>query len=289
METGDSQQDLKLGANNAALLPMDGISHSGSGHKLRATLTSPRCRKLLVVCIKRLCIILLAVAAVIGWYFGTKSNHGAFGLFLHPKAIGNLIHMKENGEMVEDYVRQLDEFLSPYEDEKQKSDNFIPCHDMMTCSPFVDKACRVPLDRAGKLCISEQSYGYTPNKSHSPCLVLTLRLPQELRPIPFSRNDTDFPDNLDETDDIGPWILPITCQGDTPVDQENMGEVIYTPTNGFPLYYYPYHGQENYLSPLVFIMFKGIKKSIAVTIKCSVWAANFREGSYDTTFSLLID
>lgn len=82
MEPGESQQDLKLGPNNAALLPMDGVSHS-SGHKIRATLTSPRCRKLLVVSIKRMCIILLAVAAVVGWYFGTKSNHGDYGKSFH--------------------------------------------------------------------------------------------------------------------------------------------------------------------------------------------------------------
>lgn len=288
MEPGESQQDLKLGPNNAALLPMDGVSHS-SGHKIRATLTSPRCRKLLVVSIKRMCIVLLAVAAVVGWYFGTKSNHGDYGLFVHPKAIGNLIHLKENGEMLEDYVSKLDEFLLPYQDEKQQSDNFIHCNGMMACSPFLDKACRVPLGRAGNLCISEQLYGYTPSNSYSPCLVLTLRLPKELRPVPFSRNDTNFPENLDDTDDIGPWTLPITCEGDTPVDQENMGEVIYTPTDGFPLYYYPYHGQENYLSPLVFIMFKGIQKSVAVTIKCSVWATNIREDAYHTTFSLLLD
>lgn len=71
-------------------------------------------------------------------------------------------------------------FLAAYQDEKQQSDNFIHCNGMMACSPFLDKACRVPLGRAGNLCISEQLYGYTPSNSYSPCLVLTLRLVRTL-------------------------------------------------------------------------------------------------------------
>ncbi|XP_014777785.1 sodium/potassium-transporting ATPase subunit beta [Octopus bimaculoides] len=288
METGDSQQDLKAGPTNVTLLPIDGMSHS-SGHKIQATLTSPRCRKFLVVSIKRLCIILLAVAAVVGWYFGTKSKQGNYGLFAHPKPVGGLIHLRESDESIENYMTQLDEFLEAYKEEKQATDKFIKCHGLMTCSPFVDKVCRFPLKRAGKLCVKENTFGYNPSENQSPCLVLTLRLPQELRPIPFSENDTNFPVNLEEMLDIEPWTLPVTCQGNTQVDQDNMGEVIYKPMAGFPLYYFPYHGQENYLSPLVFIMFKGIKRSMAVTVTCSVWASNFREGSYQTTFSLLLD
>lgn len=43
----------------------------------------------------------------------------------------------------------------------------------------------------------------------------------------------------------------ITCEGESPVDKENIVGFNYYPTQGFPNYFYPYTNAKGYLSPLV--------------------------------------
>lgn len=55
----------------------------------------------------------------------------------------------------------------------------------------------------------------------------------------------------------------MSCDGETPADKENIGELVLHPQAGFPGYYYPYKNIEGYLSPLIAIEFKSPKsKSI---------------------------
>lgn len=44
------------------------------------------------------------------------------------------------------------------------------------------------------------------------------------------------------------WIM---CDGVYPADKEYIGPIKYYPFQGFPSYFYPYNGQDDYLSPLV--------------------------------------
>jgi sodium/potassium-transporting ATPase subunit beta len=48
----------------------------------------------------------------------------------------------------------------------------------------------------------------------------------------------------------------VSCEGENPADQENIGPVNIHPRLGFPGYYYPYENSEGYLSPLVAIHFE---------------------------------
>lgn len=43
----------------------------------------------------------------------------------------------------------------------------------------------------------------------------------------------------------------ISCDGVYPADKEYIGPIKYYPFQGFPGYFYPYNGQDDYLSPLV--------------------------------------
>lgn len=43
----------------------------------------------------------------------------------------------------------------------------------------------------------------------------------------------------------------VSCQGEKPVDKENVGGFRYFPSQGFPSFYFPYKNVKNYLSPLV--------------------------------------
>ena len=51
----------------------------------------------------------------------------------------------------------------------------------------------------------------------------------------------------------------IDCQGENPADRENLGPVIYHPTNGISKNYFPYRNQEGYLSPAIFVEFTQVK------------------------------
>jgi hypothetical protein len=48
----------------------------------------------------------------------------------------------------------------------------------------------------------------------------------------------------------------LSCEGETPVDVENVGAIQYFPQSGFPGYYFPYNNTENYMSPMVAIYFE---------------------------------
>lgn len=49
----------------------------------------------------------------------------------------------------------------------------------------------------------------------------------------------------------------VSCEGENPADQENIGPIdIIPPHQGFPGYYYPYENAEGYLSPLVAVHFR---------------------------------
>lgn len=47
----------------------------------------------------------------------------------------------------------------------------------------------------------------------------------------------------------------VSCEGENPADQENIGPIEYIPRRGFPGYFYPFENSEGYLSPLVAIHF----------------------------------
>lgn len=47
----------------------------------------------------------------------------------------------------------------------------------------------------------------------------------------------------------------VSCEGENPADQENIGPISYIPRRGFPGYFYPFENSEGYLSPLVAIHF----------------------------------
>lgn len=52
----------------------------------------------------------------------------------------------------------------------------------------------------------------------------------------------------------------VSCDGENPADQENIGPVDYLPIRGFPGYFYPYQNSVGYLSPLVAVQFQRPKR-----------------------------
>lgn len=63
----------------------------------------------------------------------------------------------------------------------------------------------------------------------------------------------------------------VSCEGENPADQENIGPISYLPRHGFPGYFYPYENSEGYLSPLVAVHFV---RPRSTTLE--IWELNLR-------------
>jgi sodium/potassium-transporting ATPase subunit beta len=85
----------------------------------------------------------------------------------------------------------------------------------------------------------------------------------------------------------------IDCQGENPADRENLGPVIYHPTNGISKNYFPYRNQEGYLSPAIFVEFTQVKFGVMIAVECRAWADNIEHDRMDRRglahFELMID
>lgn len=50
------------------------------------------------------------------------------------------------------------------------------------------------------------------------------------------------------------------CDGVNSVDKDHVGEIEYLPSPGFPVQYFPFMGQPDYLAPMVALRFKNITR-----------------------------
>ena len=108
-------------------------------------------------------------------------------------------------------------------------------------------------------------------------------------PLPWTEND------------FTPGFVPISCEGQTLVDDELLGPANYyyplKPYQGVAQYYFPFNGQEHYAAPGVMVNFYNITFAVPIRIICKLWARNvrhIREGplgqlSGSVEFELMID
>lgn len=57
-------------------------------------------------------------------------------------------------------------------------------------------------------------------------------------------------------------MIWISCEGENPADQENIGPMRYIPQRGFPGFYYPFENQKGYLAPVMAIQFERPKSKL---------------------------
>lgn len=149
-------------------------------------------------------------------------------------------------------------------------------------------------------CNQENNYSY---HRSSPCVFLKLN--KIYGWVPEYYNDSQaLPDGM--PDQLKKFIkseettarermntIWISCEGENPADEENLGPIRYIPTQGFPGYFYPYQNSEGYLSPLVAIHFERPTQGILINIECKAWAKNIIHDRKDRIgsvhFELLID
>lgn len=131
--------------------------------------------------------------------------------------------------------------------------------------PRDDQVCALDISKL-RDCSSNNGYGY--NKS-APCVFLKLNrifgwkpeFYNDIKALPEEMPESlkEHIKSLNEKERNQIWV---TCQGESPADQEIIGDVQYFPTQGFPGYYYPFKNTPGYLSPLVAVKFIRPKRKI---------------------------
>uniref|UniRef100_A0A1A9ZFE8 Sodium/potassium-transporting ATPase subunit beta-2 n=1 Tax=Glossina pallidipes TaxID=7398 RepID=A0A1A9ZFE8_GLOPL len=191
----------------------------------------------------------------------------------------------------------LDEFLAVPGLTPGRGQNIYNCD--YNQPPPKGQVCDVDI-KAWSPCTKENNYSY--HKS-SPCVFLKLNKIYDW--IPEYYNDSsnlpnEMPLNLktyigemEKTQMHKMNTIWVSCEGENPADQENVGPVDYLPIRGFPGYFYPYQNSEGYLSPLVAVHFQRPKRGIIINIECKAWARNIihdrKERVGSVHFELLID
>lgn len=191
------------------------------------------------------------------------------------------------------WIELLDTFLEKYKGsgKNQKFCSFNQTHSL-------DQVCVVDIDSFGP-CSPENNYGY---KNGRPCVFLKLNrifnwVPEyydNLKELPEDM-PSDLKEHINKTKDYERQQVWVSCNGQHSLDKENMGEIKFIPSRGFPAYYYPYRNQPGYLSPLIAVQFLNLTINQMVNVECRAWAKNIiysgsiRDRMGSVTFQLFLD
>jgi len=209
-----------------------------------------------------------------------------------------LIWYRVNDNNYDEWVQKIDTFLQPYIDSQDSSNTNTQYCDYDT-KDATEKVCKVDISKWNP-CVSSQHYNY---HRGGPCIFLKLNKIFGWMPEFF--NDTeklpkDMPDDLKNfiaeektKNPKGLNTVWVSCEGENPADTENIGNIQYIPSRGFPGYYFPYRNTEGYLSPLLAVWFENPATGVLINIECKAWAHNIahdraeRRGSVH--FELMVD
>lgn len=139
-------------------------------------------------------------------------------------------------------------------------------------------------------CSKSMNYGYDEGK---PCVFLEFNNITDWIPEPYTSRELETYVEVSDRSAVNNMVY-LDCQGDSIVDQENMGRIQYTPDRGFPTKYFPYKRQREYMSPIVGIRFTKPAIGVAISVTCKFWAKNLNHTdeaipSGQISFNLLVD
>jgi len=185
------------------------------------------------------------------------------------------------------YVDAFEQFLQPNDSsinyrEGQDSGLFRDCSNEALDRPaaWADLPCKFLVDDFPDVmehCVNAR-YGY---EEGTPCIAVKLNKVFEFSPELKNDTDVDF--------------LKLECVGEHAADKDNIGPVEYFPQAGVNMTFFPYLGQKDYLSPLVFVKLQRPKKGVLIQVLCTPSnAANIEQdkmkrGDGRVTFEVLID
>jgi len=211
-----------------------------------------------------------------------KANPG-LGYKPMPDIETTLVHVIDGN--AQEFNDSIFSVLKKYDDKFQK--DLVECPEKYKTRPDEEKACKFNISSFTTECGDQ--YGYKGNNPQ-PCVLLKLNKIYGWVPKPYKAK----PKALEIAGNVGYqqdriWIH---CLGENGADKDNIGEVAYYPQQGFPLSYYPYKKQTNYMAPLVMVKFKNPTKGIGLMIECTAFAENIEVDSTEklgsVKFELLV-
>ncbi|EZA51909.1 Sodium/potassium-transporting ATPase subunit beta-1 [Ooceraea biroi] len=124
-------------------------------------------------------------------------------------------------------------------------------------------------------------YGYT--YPTQPCVLIKFNKRFDWVPVHYNKS-SQLPENMPHTlqesvrssNKLQIWLW---CDGANNIDKEHVGEIEYLPNPGFPVHYFPFAGQTDYLAPMVALRFKNVTPFRLLTVECSLWALNINENA----------
>lgn len=200
-----------------------------------------------------------------------------------------LIFFSNKQKWVDNWVKSIDEFLEPFQDETHSSREV----DCSTNRPPAGKVCKVDTKNAFGPCNKNNNYGFLEKK---PCIFLKLNKIFSWKPEYYDKNDLpgNMPDTLKShiqkasTNEVV-WV---SCEGEYPADKEHIGELQYFTSQGnfgFNGNFYPFEKQDGYKQPLVAVQFKNATQGVIINIECKAWAQNIEHDRTDRRGSVHLE
>ncbi|CAL1289909.1 unnamed protein product [Larinioides sclopetarius] len=207
-----------------------------------------------------------------------------------PRNVINFVHgsLPVEGRVWPELTKQLDELLSRYSSTADRSRNVVECFGGVQIED--NKVCKFDIRPLMLECSKSMNYGYDQGK---PCIFLEFNNITDWVPEPYTARELENYVKLSDRSGVANMVY-LDCQGDSLVDQENMGRIQYTPDRGFSTKYFPYRGHPDYMSPIVGIRFTNPAVGVAISVTCKLWAKNINHTdeavpSGQISFNLLVD
>ncbi|XP_026827183.1 sodium/potassium-transporting ATPase subunit beta-1-like isoform X2 [Ooceraea biroi] len=176
------------------------------------------------------------------------------------------------------YIEALTDFLQEYNKSKENYKTDAECSDEAPISSDI-KPCFFDIESLG-VC-GKPPYGYT--YPTQPCVLIKFNKRFDWVPVHYNKS-SQLPENMPHTlqesvrssNKLQIWLW---CDGANNIDKEHVGEIEYLPNPGFPVHYFPFAGQTDYLAPMVALRFKNVTPFRLLTVECSLWALNINENA----------
>lgn len=280
VEAGDAAVDIsETKENEKAVMASGDIEKDDKGSN--TLLDNPKVKVILAILGAVLLVLLLLIVAIIviinrnGWY--EDDTYRYIRIIPKPNGPQNLIsfrhgHLPFEGKVWPELAEQMQTFVNGYNpDVVLRTRNVSECYPGAQISSE-SMACFYDIRTIDPECLKDD-FGYAIGK---PCVFIQFNNITGWTPEFYS--DSDFDNIPDIPSDLRflnrANLVYLDCKGNSPVDQENMGPIEYTPTQGFPIQYFPYTGHPHYMPPFVSIRFKSPAHSIAIGITCKLYAKN---------------
>ncbi|XP_076656467.1 sodium/potassium-transporting ATPase subunit beta-1-like [Halictus rubicundus] len=224
--------------------------------------------------------------------FRSPSKFGSPGISFKPTSISSVSPIISVSHSIvkarpKRYIQALNDFLKEYSRNVSKYD--VSCeNDIQSNRPH--KPCYFNIKSLGHC--SRYPYGYS--KPLQPCVLVKFNKRFDWVPHYFNQSSAlpeNVPNNLRKIIQTSQkFYIWLSCDGANNVDKEHIGDIEYIPSPGFPVEYFPFTGQPDYLSPIVALHFKSLTPNRLVTVECNLWAFNIEQRSrFSLEFQIIID